>query len=89
MLMLVMLKALETHVDILQIRFRINANLNTTPFCPKKLLNASKDNAKQKISLKSAKTSEDKIEEKMPKDVHKSIKRSEIVSEHYHNTKLV
>ena len=55
---LVMLKALETYIDVLEIRSRISLNLNATLFCPKKLLNVSKDNAKKKISPKSTTTNE-------------------------------
>ena len=70
----VMIKALETHANILQIRFGLNLNLNTTPFYFKTLLNVSKDDAKQKISPKQATARKDKIEEKILQDMHKSIK---------------
>ena len=64
------LKALETHADIMQIRFRINLNLNTTPFYLKLMLNLSKVDTMQKILPKHEITSKEKIKEERFQNIH-------------------
>ena len=63
-----MLKVLETCTDIMRIRFGITLNLNTAPFYPKPILNVSKVNAAQKISLKYEMHSKEKIKDKRFQD---------------------
>ena len=89
----VMLKALETHADILQIKFRVTLKLNATSFYPNKFVNVSKNDANQKITLqitlKSTTTSKDKTEKTILADEYKSIEQKETSREHIHNTKLL